>query len=288
MGPPPHEIRTPGHTRRSEEGGAPRFHGDPGSVVFDPAADYYDQTRALPAETHAALIGVLLEELRHRGRCLEIGVGTGRIALDLRRGGVPMAGVDLSRPMLWKLVEKAGGAPPFPLAIADATALPFPAGCFAAALASHVLHLIPEWHLAAGELVRVVRAGGVILVDIGGDAPGVAGAVRRHFFAQTRVGVRDRPGVTDIALLDELMAQRGLAARSLAPVVRRSERTLEGIIGRLEAGIFAGCWTLSEEERSSAAGATRRWARERHGPLDRPFMVEAQIVLRAYDVPPPW
>jgi len=27
---PPHEIRTPGHPRRSEEGGAPRFPGDPG------------------------------------------------------------------------------------------------------------------------------------------------------------------------------------------------------------------------------------------------------------------
>ncbi len=27
---PPHEIRTPGHPLRSVEGGAPRFHGDPG------------------------------------------------------------------------------------------------------------------------------------------------------------------------------------------------------------------------------------------------------------------
>jgi hypothetical protein len=27
---PPHEIRTPGHPRRSEEGGIPRFRGDPG------------------------------------------------------------------------------------------------------------------------------------------------------------------------------------------------------------------------------------------------------------------
>jgi len=27
---PPREIRTPGHPRRSEEGGAPRFHGGPG------------------------------------------------------------------------------------------------------------------------------------------------------------------------------------------------------------------------------------------------------------------
>ena len=30
VGGPPHEIRTPGYPRRSLEGGAPRFHGDPG------------------------------------------------------------------------------------------------------------------------------------------------------------------------------------------------------------------------------------------------------------------
>ena len=28
---PPYEIRTPGYPQRSEEGGAPRFRGDPGS-----------------------------------------------------------------------------------------------------------------------------------------------------------------------------------------------------------------------------------------------------------------
>jgi broad specificity phosphatase PhoE len=36
---PPHGIRTPGHPRRSREGGAPRFHGDPGEGITgdDPA-----------------------------------------------------------------------------------------------------------------------------------------------------------------------------------------------------------------------------------------------------------
>ena len=29
---PPHEIRTPGYPPRSEEGGAPRFRGDPGEA----------------------------------------------------------------------------------------------------------------------------------------------------------------------------------------------------------------------------------------------------------------
>lgn len=255
------------------------------SIAFDPAAEYYDQTRALAPDTHAAVIGRLVEEVLGRGRCLEIGVGTGRIALDLLRAGVPMAGVDLSAPMLHKLVEKAGGVPPFPLAVADATALPFPSDRFGAAVACHVLHLIPAWRRAAEELLRAVRPGGVILVDIGGDASGLGPEVRRHFFGRTSVGERDRPGLTDLARLDELMARHGLSIRSLRPVVRRSERTLEEVIGRLEEGTLSGCWTLSDEERRSAAQATREWALGRYGRLDRPYVFEAAITWRAYDLP---
>jgi 2,3-dihydroxybenzoate-AMP ligase len=38
-GDPPHEIRTPGYPRRSEEGGAPRFRGDPGEFRALDAVD---------------------------------------------------------------------------------------------------------------------------------------------------------------------------------------------------------------------------------------------------------
>jgi SAM-dependent methyltransferase len=259
--------------------------GGMSSIVFDPAAEYYDRTRALDPGTQAAVIEGLLGELRGRGRTLEIGVGTGRIALDLARAGIPMAGVDLSSPMLGRLVEKAGGRAPFPLAVADATALPFPAQAFAAAIVCHVLHLVVPWRRAVDEMLRVVRPGGTVLVDLGGTPPGVSAEVRRHFFARTSVGERDRPGLTDLAELDRLMAARGLAARSLPPVTLRSERSLGEIVRRLEDGIYAGCWTLSEEERMAAARATRAWASERFGPLDGRHVVETTITWRAYDVP---
>lgn len=259
-----------------------------GSIAFDQAAEYYDRTRELPPEVHAAVIEVLARELRARGPCLEVGVGTGRIALDLHRAGVPMAGVDLARPMLDRLVEKAGGAPPFPLAVADATALPWREAAFGAALACHVLHLIPPWQAAVEELVRVVGAGGVVLVDMGGDAPGVGREVARHYFAQTRLGRRSRPGLNDPGELDELLARHGMAPRLLPPVrQRRDGVTIEAVIQRLEDGVFSGCWPLDDDERRAAGAATREWAREHLGPLDSPHAVEAEIVWRAYDVPRP-
>ncbi|SFP36672.1 Methyltransferase domain-containing protein [Amycolatopsis arida] len=51
----------------------------------------------------------VLAELAGDGRALELGVGTGRIALPLARRGVPVHGIDLSRAMVARLRAKPGG-----------------------------------------------------------------------------------------------------------------------------------------------------------------------------------
>lgn len=51
----------------------------------------------------------LLVELAGSGRALELGVGTGRIALPLARRGVPVHGIELSRAMVARLRAKPGG-----------------------------------------------------------------------------------------------------------------------------------------------------------------------------------
>ncbi|MBA3429819.1 MAG: class I SAM-dependent methyltransferase [Actinobacteria bacterium] len=51
----------------------------------------------------------LLVELAGRGRVLELGIGTGRIALPLARRGVPVHGIELSKAMAARLRAKPGG-----------------------------------------------------------------------------------------------------------------------------------------------------------------------------------
>ena len=51
----------------------------------------------------------LLVELAAGGRALELGVGTGRIALPLSQRGVPVHGIDMSTAMVARLREKPGG-----------------------------------------------------------------------------------------------------------------------------------------------------------------------------------
>jgi SAM-dependent methyltransferase len=52
----------------------------------------------------------VLAELAGDGPALELGIGTGRIALPLAARGVPVHGIDLSNAMVARLREKPGGA----------------------------------------------------------------------------------------------------------------------------------------------------------------------------------
>jgi SAM-dependent methyltransferase len=51
----------------------------------------------------------VLAGLAGGGRALELGIGTGRIGLPLARRGVPVHGIELSRPMAARLRAKPGG-----------------------------------------------------------------------------------------------------------------------------------------------------------------------------------
>ena len=50
------------------------------SISFDRAAGYYDDTRSLPDAEMEVLVSRLVAEIPRDGTCLEIGIGTGRIA----------------------------------------------------------------------------------------------------------------------------------------------------------------------------------------------------------------
>jgi SAM-dependent methyltransferase len=71
----------------------------------------YDETSARMFDPSVVVPAVdLLADLVGDGRALELGIGTGRIALPLARRGVEVHGIELSRAMAARLREKPGGA----------------------------------------------------------------------------------------------------------------------------------------------------------------------------------
>ena len=81
------------------------------STYGDRIADVYDERHAsLSSPDHVAPVVDVLAELVGDGRALELGVGTGRIALPLAARGIEVHGIDASEAMLQKLRQKPGGA----------------------------------------------------------------------------------------------------------------------------------------------------------------------------------
>jgi len=254
----------------------------PASISFDRGAEVYDRTRALPPDAMRAVLDVVTPELRDRQPCLEIGVGTGRLALPLAARGIRMVGVDLSAAMLAKLVQKAEGRRDVQLVRGDATRAPFPDGAFGAALAIHVLHLIGDWRAAVKELARVVRPGSAILVDMGGAGDGWWPDVEDAFRRAAGAGAddSDRPEIADV---DRAMIDLGATPRDLTEVVSVEPTTIGERIDWLAAGIFSFTWGVDEATRQRAGEETRAWAREHVGSLTETRPLYRRVRWRAYD-----
>ena len=80
---------------------------DDGWFGEDVASRYDDDAEIYAPEAVDPVVD-LLAELAGGGPVLELGIGTGRIALPLSQRGVQVHGIDMSRAMVARLREKAG------------------------------------------------------------------------------------------------------------------------------------------------------------------------------------
>jgi len=117
--------------------------------------------------------GQLLNELGLReqapaakpARVLDIGCGTGELAIRLAERGWHAVGLDLCEPMLHRARPKVNGSPgSVRLAVADSEHLPFATGSFDAVTCANSFHHYPHPKAVIREMLRVLRAGGRLIV----------------------------------------------------------------------------------------------------------------------------
>ncbi len=108
---------------------------------------------------------------------LDLATGSGDLALSLHRA-LPRAriiGADFCLPMLRVAARKGCG----PLVVADGMRLPFADGAFDAVTVAFGLRNMASWPVALGEMARVLRPGGHVLVlDFSMPAPPFAALYR--------------------------------------------------------------------------------------------------------------
>lgn len=254
-----------------------------GSVSFDRAAEYYDQTRGLSEDGVGMTTQALAAAFDGAGPILEIGVGTGQIALPLHAAGMQVVGLDLSRPMLAKLLAKADGAPPFPLLEADATRMPLPDDAFGGAYLRWVLHLIPDWRAAVAEVARVVEPGGLFLAGLGSYG-GMGSEIQERFAELTGVST-DPAGLTWDGWneLDALVDALGGEKLSDISIEALPVDDVETFVRGIEGNRYSWTWAVGDDAlRHRAAALTRAWAEDRWGPLERVPREPIRVTFAAY------
>jgi ubiquinone/menaquinone biosynthesis C-methylase UbiE len=258
------------------------------SIAFDRAAEYYDETRGFPPGEESRIADLFRRAggLTRASRVLEIGVGTGRIALPLAAHVRAITGIDLARPMLARLLAKRTVEPVFPLQ-GDATRLPFPRRAFDAIAACHVFHLIPDWQTALTEAARVLRPGGVLISgwndskrrDPGNDVlwsawESVAGA-----YTQRTAGVSREQLAT--FLPESGWQPVGEALTHTYTIVQTPQTFLD----RLERRVWSSLWSLPDEVVAQGIAAVRAAMHEHGIDPQQPGAVAASFHVRAFAPP---
>lgn len=255
-----------------------------GSVSFERAADVYDRTRLTDPDALARALDVL-DGLLPAGRVLEIGVGTGAIAIPLAERGHRVIGLDLSTAMLERLRAK-DPMDTVVVGIADATRLPVADAAFRAGYCRWVLHLMASWRDAVRELCRVVVPGGVVVVEPGGYAGGWR-EIWLRFVEELGpvaepVGLDARNGYAD---LDEAFAACGATKREVIETRMQIDSSLQRFLEEAAARDYSWTWRASDADLVRAVDRVRAWAIERYGPdLTQPFSPDAPQSWRVYDL----
>ena len=247
-----------------------------GSVSFDRAAEYYDETRTTDAVSLRTILDLLEEEVCGRGPVLELGVGTGQLALPLAERGSPVMGLDLSTDMMAVLRGKAGHGSGPPLMQADAIRLPVRNASLGGAYARWVLHLIPEWMDALGELDRTVVAGGKVAIEPGGFS-----GPFREIYLRYKQMLGDAVVAVGLSALDrdeqldEGFGSLGWVVQRKVPVTYERTATLREVFDEIPTKRWSWTWRVPDDDLVATTEAVRVWAEDRFGDLDEPLPMEA-------------
>lgn len=156
-------------------------------MSFDDIAPIYDETRTVPSWILSKFYERIFKKeirLNPNLNILDAGIGTGRTAGPLLNLGVHLVGIDISKEMLRRMVEKlkkSSVSSQVSFILGDVTALPFRDHSFDLVISVHVLHLIKKWRKAIKETKRVLRIDGFFSVA-GHGAPELISKTGQKYF----------------------------------------------------------------------------------------------------------
>lgn len=254
----------------------------PNSITFDRAASYYDATRGFPAgiDQRAADLMAKTAGITSTSVVLEIGVGTGRLALPLAQRSGAYYGVDLSVEMMHGLLSKRSAyfGADIRLARGDVMRLPLKTAYADFAVLVHILHLIPDPHAAVGELARVLKPGGAA----------VCGWNRHHEPTMLPLNEAWERATGDEMRFEAIdsgaktLAEAGWTLKAEATLEYMSETTAHAKAEVFRQRVYSSMWRLSDDVWRAGVDAVDVALGEHFPDPHRPEPVEQRFHVAVY------
>ena len=268
-----------------------------GSVSFERAASFYDATRGYAPGTAERICAAIVARTgaTRQTRFLELGVGTGRIALPFLAAGYSYVGIDLAASMLAVLREKAATAASQPMLVrGDVTRLPFADASFDVALGVHVLHLVADWRATLAEARRALRPRAHLLLagDVRPeDEPQVDVAIllppaqahhawRAALAALGLTGHEGQPGavrLSDPAVTQALVDLGATVEQVDLAEYERLPMSARDVVRGYRERIYSSDWARPDDLHAAAVARLERWLAEEGADPDTPHVVRGRF-----------
>src|SRR5579863_3476810 len=200
--------------------------------------------------------------LRRDATIIDIGAGTGRVAVALASKGLRVIAVDPALPMLQTMHRKSGEAPVLPVA-AEGTCLPFRRSSADAVVLARLLYLVADWQALLRDAKEVLRHGGILFHEWGnGDASEAWVQVRekvRAMFQEAGAAAPFHPGARSEADVDSCLHDLGFCRREQIEAGAGPAITLADFLNKIETAEFSYIWNVPKDVRDLCLPQLRSW-----------------------------
>jgi SAM-dependent methyltransferase len=197
---------------------------------------------------------------------LDIGAGTGRVAIGLGTLGCDIVALEPAAGMVEQLRTKVG-ALPIRLIAGEGGRLPFPPRQFDVVVIARLLYLTVDWRDVLRETHRVLEVGGRLLHEWGnGQADEEWVQIRekaRSLFEEAGVPSPFHAGVRSGCEVDDTVKMLGFVRKADLPIGPGPTLTLGEFLRRLIDGELSYIWNVPRTVQEQCLPRLRAWSAQR-------------------------